>query len=101
MEQYGENSVSLVFRGVEFYRTCIACPEQYDAWFEGTQIGYVRLRHGTLRADYRDYMGDTVYSSTIGDGVWQGCFTDDEERCYHLCRIADKLKEKYRLEVEG
>ena len=37
---------------IELVKTCGACPEQYDAYFEGYQVGYLRLRHGTFRVDY-------------------------------------------------
>jgi hypothetical protein len=26
--------------------TCNACPEEYEAFKEGKQVGYLRLRHG-------------------------------------------------------
>lgn len=51
---------------VELQQTCGACPEQYDAYIDGIEIGYLRLRHGYFRAEY---LGKTVYdANTIGDG---------------------------------
>lgn len=99
-ENYGEYAVPLVFRGVLFFQTCMACPEQYDVWYNEQQIGYVRLRWGCLRADFPDVGGQEVYRAYIGNDGWRGCFTDDEERCYHLCKIAEALKAK-KFELES
>jgi hypothetical protein len=65
------------YKNIELVQTCGACPEQYDAFWEGQEIGYLRLRHGYFRAEYR---GKTVYeASTIGDGMF-----DLDERDFHL-----------------
>lgn len=57
---------------VELVQTCYACPEQYDVFLEGKQIGYLRLRHGYFRADYPDHTGETVYDANpIGDGIFE------------------------------
>jgi hypothetical protein len=59
--------------------TCGACPEQYDVFNGDDQVGYMRLRHGYFRAEYR---GTVVYEANPnGDG----CFREDE-RTYHLNR---------------
>ncbi len=58
--------------GCEIVQTCAACPEQYEVFLEDQQIGYLRLRHGTFRADYPDCGGITVYeTTTLGDGVFE------------------------------
>lgn len=57
-------------------KTCGACPEQYDVFLGDDQIGYLRLRHGTFRADYR---GGTVY---VGHPDGDGIFTDSERHEY-------------------
>lgn len=50
--------------------TCGACPEQYDVFNQdGTQIGYIRLRHGCMTASYPDVGGEDYISiNTQGDG---------------------------------
>lgn len=66
---------------ITLHKTCIACPEQYDAFDEdGEMVGYLRLRHGVFRVHYPN-VGDTVVyeAKTIGDG----CF-DEDERETHL-----------------
>lgn len=101
-ELYGEYAQPLVFRNVLFFQTCYACPEQYDAWYDDTQIGYIRLRWGCLTATFPDVGGDLVYEAEIGDSSFRGRFTDDEERCEHLTEIAEALKDaKHSAEVQG
>lgn len=62
---------------LKLVQTCGACPEQYDVFLpDGTEIGYMRLRHGYFRAEYK---GDIVYDAhPEGDGV----FTDEERDGY-------------------
>ncbi len=66
--------------GYNLVLTCGACPEQYDVFKDGEQVGYLRLRHGFFRADYPDCGGETVYeASPNGDGMF-----DDSERQMYL-----------------
>ena len=74
----------------EFALTCQACPEQYDVFLEGKQVGYVRLRWGVLRCGYPDVVGEIVYYHEFDDGL-QGCFDGDEDRNFHLAEIAKAL----------
>lgn len=56
--------------------TCRACPEQYDVYDGDDLIGYMRLRHGYFRAEYR---GKVVYETQPqGDGL----FYEHERRHY-------------------
>lgn len=83
---------------VIFKQTCSGCPEQYDV-FNGTgeQIGYVRLRYGSLRAECPGYGGRVVYSADVsGDG----CFRDNAERSRHLALIADAIREFHEPSFE-
>lgn len=55
--------------------TCGACPEQYDAFIDGEALGYLRLRHGCFRAEYRNKI---VYeASPQGDGIFE---SDEREK---------------------
>ena len=64
---------------IELVETCGACPEQYDAYFNGDQVGYLRLRHGIFRVDYGFCGGDTIFTEyPKGDG----CFEEDEREYY-------------------
>lgn len=64
---------------IKLVQTCGACPEQYDAFHKGEQVGYLRLRHGYFRVDYPDCGGETVFEANPdGDGV----FDADERQGY-------------------
>ena len=77
--------------GVEFVLTCEACPEQYDAFLAGTQIGYLRLRHGAFRVDYPSSGGETIFfAEPEGDGAF-----DDYERERYLTIAAQALLERH------
>lgn len=83
----------------EFVCTCGACPEQYDVFLEGKQVGYVRLRWASLSCYYPDYGGETIYTfdwqGTEGDlGGYKGCFNSTDERKHHLELIAQALYNK-------
>lgn len=78
---------------IELVCTCGACPEQYNAFIDGKQVGYLRLRHGYFRVDYPECNGETIYTANPdGDGI----FTDTE-RDYYLAEakraIIKKLKQ--------
>lgn len=81
-------------RGYRACMTCFACPEQYDVYSpSGEQVGYLRLRHGTFRADYPDCGGETVYTAyPRGDG----CF-EDGERDFFLQEAIESIIAK----IEG
>ena len=64
---------------IELVKTCGACPEQYDAYFNGDQVGHLRLRHGIFRVDYGFCGGDTIF---IGRPEGDGCFEEDEREYY-------------------
>ena len=59
--------------------TCGACPEQYEAFLDGKQVGYLRLRHGEFRVDFPDCGGETIYE-VCPDG--DGEFEDYERQKY-------------------
>lgn len=76
---------------IELKRTCMAMPEQYEAFRDGRQIGYLRLRHGFFRASYPDH---TASVDVYGTGVrGDGSFYDDEEREHELrAAVVELLK---------
>lgn len=89
----GNGPRNLHISGLFFKCTCSACPEQYDVFTAaGEQVGYVRLRHGSLYAEYPDVGGECVYDTEAFAG--DGSFLDDKERIYHLTKIADALMTK-------
>jgi hypothetical protein len=56
--------------GLSLVCTCGGCPEQYDVYLGGEQVGYLRLRHGHFTADALDgELEEEVYSAAPrGDG---------------------------------
>lgn len=73
--------------------TCGACPEQYDAFLDGKQVGYLRLRHGEFRVDYPECGGETIYrASPKGDGAF-----DSDERDYYLRFAVDAILKVLKL----
>lgn len=71
---YGGSLPDLVEHGIALVQTCGACPEQYDAYLEHTDIpvGYFRLRHGYYSVYYPDPAGDLVYEAhPQGDGIFE------------------------------
>lgn len=70
-----------------------ACPEQYDVYLNGIEIGYLRLRHGCFTVSY-------TYKSSIDNVIWvdypngDGIF-DSEERYKYLKKAIKKLKKVY------
>lgn len=85
----------MIIEGLNFKKTCSACPEQYDVFEGEKQVGYVRLRHGYLRCDYPDCGDDTIFDESFDDG-WKGEFEDDNERNKYLILIAKAIKEKMK-----
>lgn len=88
-------------RGLDFVQTCCACPEQYDVYRLGHEVGYVRLRFGTLTAyvpNFNFVPEQLVYKHEFDD-EWLGAFHDEEERQRYLEEIADAIHE--RLEKAG
>ena len=83
----------MVIEGLYFVLTSAVCPEQYDVFHVGNQVGYVRLRHGCLRCYYPDCGGDIIYRASFDD-EWKGCFDDEGERMKYLTEIAVAINER-------
>ena len=58
--------------GLDLVMTCGACPEQYDVFRNGEQVGYLRLRHGEFTAEYPDCGGKFLFELyPDGDGIFE------------------------------
>lgn len=84
------------YGGIHLKRTCLACPEQYDAFDgAGKMVGYFRLRHGHFRVDYPDCGGETVYEAEPkGDGIFEA----DEREGFLIAGI-EALKKAMKEEA--
>ena len=60
-------------------KTCDACPEQYDAYINGEQVGYLRLRHGHFTVTCPDVGGRVIFACEP-DG--EGDFHEYEREFY-------------------
>ena len=70
--------------------TCGACPEQYDAFCNGRQVGYLRLRHGYFYVAYPECGGEIIYEAEPrGDGSFKS-----DERQYYLTNAINAIKQK-------
>lgn len=80
---------------LELKLTCAAMPEQYEAFIDGRQVGYLRLRHGTFRAHYPDHIGAPVYiAETLGDGMFADSEREDQIRAALVAVLrADGVKD--------
>ncbi|MNY14590.1 hypothetical protein D3C86_1477750 [compost metagenome] len=72
--------MSVRWQDIQLIETCGACPEQYDALYDGKDVGYLRLRHGHFYVECPNIGGKTVYAA---DPEGDGCFVE-EEREYYL-----------------
>ena len=103
-QEYEVAPIDVTIDGLRFLQTCIACPEQYDVFVEdGELVGYVRLRHGRLRAEYVEGSHERSNRETILEHLFNlddarfdhlGVFPDDTTRDDFLRRIARKLNER-------
>ena len=65
---------------IRLVRTCVACPEQYDAFLGEEKVGYLRLRHGSFTVHVPDWDGELVLETCPhGDSEFE-----DWERDVHL-----------------
>lgn len=86
---------TLIINGCTLERTCYACPEQYDVFFQDFQIGYLRLRHGTFTAEYPDVGGKLAYYGyPEGDGIFE-----DSERFFFLREAVDSLIQTHNTQL--
>ena len=77
---------------VRLEQTCVAYPEQYDAFIGDEKAGYLRLRHGHFRVECPDAFDEMVYeASPNGDGMF-----DDDERAEHLETAREAIADWWR-----
>lgn len=76
------------FMGIDLVQTCGACPEAYNAFSDGTYIGYLHLRYGTFTVDYEIGGNDPkrIWTARVeGDGIFS---LDEREDCLQTaCRL--------------
>lgn len=80
---------------LDFVKTCPACPEQYDVFYKGKQVAYLRLRWGYFSVDIPDACGKEIFGEQIDDSGWQGEFDNDERRQKYLEIAKDKIMDNF------
>ena len=93
----------MTIMGLNFVKTCPACPEQYDVFDStGKQVGYVRLRWGRLRCDYPKAGAETIYLSPVTSNTrFIGHFDSEEQRQYYLNLVANSILTYIELNKEN
>ena len=81
-------------KDLRFEQTSYCSPEQYDVYAEDIpcNIGYVRLRHGGLRAEY---CGKVIYTNSYSSNEADGRFFSEKLRKSELKKIAKKIAKAY------
>ena len=76
------NQFMKVLDDYKLVQTCGACPEQYDMFYNGKLIGYLRLRNGNFTVRYygNDIEGELVYQATLDHDY--GAFEYEEREEY-------------------
>jgi len=86
--------VTREFDGYRLVQICGACPEAYEVYMDDLQVGYMRLRNGKFRAEFR---GEVVYrASPKGDGIFAA-----EERDGYLEAGVRAIDEAYGKALEA
>ena len=73
-------------------KTCWACPEQWDAYYGGKIVGYIRLRWGHMTVECPDVDGELVYSMRADDGM-MGIFSSNHEEKLFLDKALTAIAE--------
>ena len=73
-------------------KTCCACPAQWDAYFSGEIVAYIRFRYGRMTVECPDVGGELVYSMQSEDGM-QGMFNSDVEEKVFLSKALNAITE--------
>ena len=53
---------------LEIRQTSFMCPEQYEVFYRGQMVAYIRLRHGYLTCECPSVNGDMVFQHHFNDG---------------------------------
>lgn len=86
-----EHTWKLTIMELEFRRVTLACPEQWEVFLDGKQVGYTHLRHGVFSAYCPDSDGELVYEGNPeGDGI----FKTEQERLNFLISAAVQIRSR-------
>jgi hypothetical protein len=86
-EELSQNLQEYYIDGFKVKQTCLACPEQYDFYFDDIKVGYLRLRNGNLKVEFKD---EIILVKKIGE---TSVFSSDE-RVKELDNAVKLIKER-------
>lgn len=84
--------------------TCISCPEQYEVYSDGDEIGYLRFRYGLWEVWYTVIDRTLLYKAMWEGEPYKSEFETQEKRAEELNRaikwlvgyhLTEKAKPKY------
>lgn len=81
-----------VINGLEFTLTSLGCPEQYDIFKDGKQVGYFRLRHGWLSVWSPGVFDNLLFECDYGDALCGQL--KDKDRARYLKIVAHVINKK-------
>lgn len=86
-----ENTIiNIELNDIKLEMTCGACPEQYEATYNGDEVGYLRLRHGYFYVSFPGVRGEVIYEAyPEGDGIFE-----DNERDLYLNEAKQSIIKK-------
>lgn len=87
----------MIFKGLKFVLISSCSPEQYDVYKKDKQVGYIRLRYGTVTLRYPDSEGDLIYGKSY-DTIY-GQFPTRKERRKELRKIAKIINEEIKKQM--
>ena len=62
------SNITMEIQGYKLKMICEACPEQYDVFKDGEQVGYLVFRYGRFLAETNAYGGEIVYEALVKNG---------------------------------
>lgn len=81
-----------IIDGLVFKLTCSACPEQYDIFKDGKQVGYFRLRYGCLFVWSPKAFDDLLLNAEYGDAFCGQLKDEDHARYLKIAAYAINKK---------
>lgn len=96
-QQYQIHLVQKLYtkNGFVLHLTCPLCPEQYDVFFAGQKVGYLRLRHGCFTVEHPDCFCDLILQE-YPDGT--GMF-ERYERIVFLTKALRAIQKRMKLNL--
>jgi len=90
---------NFTINGCQVINTCEGCPEQYDVFKNGKQIGYIRYRWGYFTAYFPDCDGNEVFRKPAGGSLSGEFYSDAKDRENYLTAGVNAILYNYSSEL--